>query len=82
MEDCIIEGRIGESYGDVDAFLHYTEKLLSNVCHRSVNWNDRDDEFSRAKLQMILVRASEQNIPLHHNLAGHVGIDFPETRLE
>jgi hypothetical protein len=82
MEDAIIEGRISASNGDVDELLGYTKELVLNVCHRIVDWFDRDDKFSMQKLQMIITWAADQNIVLHHNLAGRFGIDCPETRLK
>jgi len=84
MEDCVIEGCIEKSTGDIDKLLEYVEELLWNVCQRRVDWyslEDDDDAFSRKKLQMIITFAAEQNVAVHHNIAQRFGIDFPETRL-
>jgi hypothetical protein len=82
MEDCIIEGRICASGGNVDSLLDYVEELLWNVCYRSFDWRDRDNKFSRIKLQMIIdFAAAEDNVALHHNLTQRFGINFPETQL-
>jgi len=81
MEECIIEGRICASGGDVDNLLTYTKELVYNVRNKSVDWHDRGDMYAMQILQMIINVAANENFAMHHNIAGHFGIEFPDTQL-